>query len=170
MTSKYKFWSYFLFVPVLFLAGCGIYSFSGASIPPDARTLTITQIENNAPVVVPQLGQVLSDRMRDKFLAETGLRLIDEGGDLQFDGTITEYTVAPAAATAGETTALSRLTIGIRVSYSSRINPDDDWEQSFRRFADYDASLDLQAVEDRLIDDIVRQLIDDIFNKAFVNW
>lgn len=159
-----------LFILLLPLGGCGVYSFSGASIPPEAKTFTILQIENNAPIVAPVLSQVMSDRMRDKFLAETGLALVDADGDLVFEGVITEYTVAPAAATSNETTALSRLTIGVRFSFSSRIDPDDDWEQMFRRYADYDAAQDLQAVEDQLIDDIVRQLIDDVFNKAFVNW
>lgn len=168
MTSKFN---WFLLSVLLFpLGGCGVYSFSGASIPPEARTLTIIQFENNAPIVVPVLGQVLSDRMRDKFLAETGLRLIDEDGDLKFEGTITEYAVVPSAPAANETTSLSRLTIGVKVTFTSRIDPKEDWEQTFRRFADYDATQDLQAVENQLIDDIVRQLIDDIFNKAFVNW
>lgn len=165
---KYRFFLWLL--TLLPLGGCGIYSFSGASIPPEAKTITIRQIDNNAPIVVPYLSQVLSDRMRDKFLAETGLRLADSEGDLQFEGAIVEYTVTPAAATGNETTSLSRLTIGVKISYSSKINPDDDWEQSFRRFADFDATRDLQSVEEQLINDIVRQLIDDIFNKAFVNW
>jgi hypothetical protein len=168
MTSIFK-WL-LLVVLLLPLGGCGIYSFSGASIPPEARSLTIIQFENNAPIVVPVLAQVLSDRMRDKFLAETGLRLLEADGDLKFEGSITEYAVLPAAPGANETTTLSRLTIGVKVIYTSRINPKDDWEQTFRRFADYDATQDLQAVENQLIDDIVRQLIDDIFNKAFVNW
>jgi hypothetical protein len=168
MTLKFR---YFLWLLTLLpLGGCGIYTFSGASIPPEAKTITIRQIDNNAPIVVPYLSQVLSDRMRDKFLAETGLRLADSEGDLQFEGAIVEYTVTPAAATGNETTSLSRLTIGVKINYTSKINPDDDWEQSFRRFADFDASRDLQSVEEQLINDIVRQLIDDIFNKAFVNW
>ena len=168
MTLKFR---YFLWLLTLLpLGGCGIYTFSGASIPPEAKTITIRQIDNNAPIVVPYLSQVLSDRMRDKFLAETGLRLADSEGDLQFEGAIVEYTVTPAAATGNETTSLSRLTIGVKINYSSKINPDDDWEQSFRRFADFDATRDLQSVEEQLINDIVRQLIDDIFNKAFVNW
>ena len=159
-----------LWLAVLPLGGCGIYTFSGASIPPDTKTITIRQIENNAPIVVPYLSQVLSDRMRDKFLAETGLQLADAEGDLQFEGTILEYTVTPAAAAGNETTSLSRLSIGLKITFTSKINPDDDWEQTFRRFADFDASRDLQSVEEQLINDIVRQLIDDIFNKAFVNW
>lgn len=168
MTLKYRF--FILLLALLPLGGCGIYSFSGASIPPEAKTITIRQIDNNAPIVVPYLSQVLSDRMRDKFLAETGLRLADSEGDLLFEGSIIEYTVTPAAATGNETTSLSRLTIGVKISFESKINPDDDWEQTFRRFADFDAARDLQSVEEQLINDIVRQLIDDIFNKAFVNW
>lgn len=168
MTLKYRF--FILLLALLPLGGCGIYSFSGASIPPEAKTITIRQIDNNAPIVVPYLSQVLSDRMRDKFLAETGLRLADSEGDLLFEGSIIEYTVTPAAATGNETTSLSRLTIGVKISFESKINPNDDWEQTFRRFADFDAARDLQSVEEQLINDIVRQLIDDIFNKAFVNW
>lgn len=168
MTLKYRF--FILLLTLLPLGGCGIYSFSGASIPPEAKTITIRQIDNNASIVVPYLSQVLSDRMRDKFLAETGLRLADSEGDLLFEGSIIEYTVTPAAATGNETTSLSRLTIGVKISFESKINPDDDWEQTFRRFADFDAARDLQSVEEQLINDIVRQLIDDIFNKAFVNW
>lgn len=169
MTLKFNPWLLWALM-LLPLGGCGIYTFSGASIPPEAKTITIRQIENNAPVIVPILSQVLSDRMRDKFLAETGLRLADADGDLQFEGVITEYSVAPAAAASNETTALSRLSIGVKITFTNKIDPNQDWEQSFRRFADFDASRDLQSVEEQLINDIVRQLIDDIFNKAFVNW
>jgi hypothetical protein len=157
-----------LFLPVV--QGCGIYSFSGASIPPAAKTMTILQFENTAPVIAPTLSQALSDRMRGKFLAETGLQLIEAEGDLVFEGNIQEYQVAPAAVSGAEQTTINRLTIGVKVIYSSKIDPDLDWETTFRRYADFPANADLSSVEDQLIQEIVGQLVDDIFNKAFVNW
>jgi hypothetical protein len=161
-----------LFVPfVLFGFGsCGVYRFSGASIPPEAVGLSIAQFDNRAAVVVPQLSQVLSDRMRDKFLAESRLRLQSSDADLSFEGSIVDYSVAPAAVAAGETTSLSRLSIAVQVRYTNRFRAADNWEQRFVRYADFDAALDLRQVEDQLIQEIVRQLVDDIFNRAFVNW
>ncbi len=165
---KYNFLLCFFLLPAL--QGCGIYSFSGASIPPAAKTMTIVQFENTAPVVAPTLSQTLSDRMRSKFLAETGLQLIDVDGDLVFEGNIQEYQVAPAAVSGAEQTTINRLTIGVKVIYSSKIDPNQDWETTFRRYADFPANTDLSSVEDQLIQEIVGQLVDDIFNKAFVNW
>jgi hypothetical protein len=132
--------------------------------------MTIVQFENTAPVVAPTLAQALSDRMRSKFLAETGLQLIDAEGDLVFEGNIQEYRVAPAAVSGAEQTTINRLTIVVKVIYSSKIDPDQDWEATFTRYADFPANTDLSSVEDRLIQEIVGQLVDDIFNKAFVNW
>jgi len=165
---KYNFLLVLLFLPLL--QGCGIYSFSGASIPPTAKTMTIIQFDNTAPVVAPTLAQALSDRMRSKFLAETGLQLLESEGDLVFEGNIQEYQVAPAAVSGAEQTTINRLTIGVKVIYSSKIDPNQDWETTFRRYADFPANTDLSSVEDQLIQEIVGQLVDDIFNKAFVNW
>jgi hypothetical protein len=150
--------------------GCGIYSFSGASIPPNAKTMTIVQFDNTAPIVVPALAQTLSDRIRAKFIAETGLRLVENEGDLVFEGIIQEYNVSPAAVSGAEQTTLNRLTIGVKVIYSNKIDPTLDFETVFRRYADFSATTDLASVENQLIQEISTQLIDDIFNKAFVNW
>ncbi len=169
MTSKYK-TGLLLLLLLPAVQGCGIYSFSGASIPPEAKTMTIIQFENTAPVVAPTLAQVLSDRVRSKFLAETGLQLIDSEGDLIFEGNIQEYNVAPAAVSGAEQTTINRLTIGVKVIYANKIDPKQDFETVFRRYADFPANADLSTVEDQLIQEIVTQLVDDIFNKAFVNW
>jgi len=152
------------------LNSCGVYRFSGASIPPEAVSLSIAQFDNRSLVVVPQLSQILSDRMRDKFLAESRLRLQTADADLTFEGSIVDYAVAPAAVAAGETTSLSRLSIAVQVRYTNRFRTAENWEQRFVRYADFDAGLDLRQVEDQLNQEIVRQLVDDIFNRAFVNW
>ena len=66
--------------------------------------------------------------------------------------------------------ATNRLTVTIRVKFTNRFDPKADFEQSFTRFKDYNASLDLSAVEAGLVSEIVTELCEDIFNKSVVNW
>jgi hypothetical protein len=158
-----------LFV-MMSLIGCGVYSFTGASIPPDAKTITITYFVNNAQYVEPSLSQSLTDALRDRFLSQTDLDFINEGGDLQIEGTITDYSTRPVAIQGNETAALNRLSVTVKVKYTNTLDPTKDFEMPFTRFEDYSSSQDLSAVKDQLISTIDDALVDDIFNKAVVNW
>jgi hypothetical protein len=153
-----------------FLAACGVYSFTGASIPAGAKTVSISYFINNAPLVEPTLSQSLTEALRDRFLQQTNLNLVRESGDLQFEGTITEYSTRPVAIQGNETAALNRLTISVQVRYTNALEPDKDFETSFTRFEDYPSTQDLSQVKDNLIPSINEALVDDIFNKAVVNW
>ena len=161
---------FFALLPVLFLAGCGVYSFTGASIPPGAKTITVTYFVNNAQYVEPSLSQTLTDALRDRFLAQTDLDFVSEGGDLQIEGNIIEYSTRPVAIQGDETAALNRLTITVKVKYTNLLDPDKDYDIPFTRFEDYSSSQELSAVKDQLISTISEALVDDIFNKAVVNW
>jgi outer membrane lipopolysaccharide assembly protein LptE/RlpB len=154
----------------LLLAGCGVYSFTGASIPPEAKTISIQYFSNNAAFVEPTLSQSLTDALRDRFLAQTSLDLTTEEGDLQIEGSITDYSTRPVAIQGNETAALNRLTISIKIKYSNLIDPVKDFESTFTRFEDYPSDQDLSQVKDQLIPIINEALVDDIFNKAVVNW
>jgi hypothetical protein len=160
----------FALLLVLFLAGCGVYSFTGASIPPGAKTITVTYFVNNAQYVEPALSQVLTNALRDRFQAQTDLDLINEGGDLQLEGIITEYSTKPIAIQGNEVAAQNRLTIAVKVKYTNSLDPDKDYDILFTRFEDYSSSQELSAVKDQLIAVISEALVDDIFNKAVVNW
>lgn len=154
----------------MFFTGCGVYSFTGASIPPGAKTITVSYFVNNAQYVEPVLSQVLTNTLRDRFQAQTDLDLINEGGDLQLEGTITEYSTRPIAIQGDETAAQNRLTIAVKVKYTNSLDPDKDFDILFTRFEDYSSSQELSAVKDQLIAVISEALVDDIFNKAVVNW
>jgi hypothetical protein len=154
----------------LSLAGCGVYSFTGASIPPEAKTITIVYFVNNAQYIEPSLSQSLTDALRDRFLSQTSLDFINEGGDLQLEGAITEFSTKPIAIQGNETAALNRLTVTVNVKYTNLIDPSKDFETPFTRFEDYPSNQDLSVVKDQLISLINEALVDDIFNKAVVNW
>lgn len=161
---------FFLIMVGISLTGCGVYSFTGASIPPEAKTITITYFVNNAQYVEPSLSQSLTDAMRDRFLAQTDLDFVSEGGDLQIEGTITDYSTKPVAIQGNETAALNRLSVTVKVKYTNLIDPSKDFDAPFTRFEDYSSSQDLSVVKDDLISIINEYLVDDIFNKAVVNW
>jgi len=159
---------YFIFI--LLLSSCGIYSFTGISISPDVKSVSILVFVNNAPLVVPSLSQKLNIQLRNKFINTTNLSLIDNGADLQFSGEITGYTVTPIAAQAGETAALNRLTVTVNVDFVNKKDEKQNYNSTFTKFADFDSNKDLNQVQELLIDDITEQLTEAIFTKAVVNW
>ncbi|MCR4659514.1 MAG: hypothetical protein K5650_04375 [Bacteroidales bacterium] len=156
---------------VVSLAGCtGGYSFTGASIPPDAKTISVKQFPNYAPTVNPQLSQTLSDELRNMFSQQTSLTVTDDGGDLQISGEITGYATRASALTSGDEVSMNRLTITIKVTFVNTKDPEADFEQQFSRYRDYPASQDFSSVEQSLVGEIVTELCEDVFNKAVVNW
>lgn len=155
---------------VLTLGGCGVYSFTGASIPVGAKTISIGYFVNNAQFVEPTLSQSLTDALRDRFLSQTNLSFVNEDGDLQLEGVIMDYTTRPMAITGDQIAALNRLNIQIRVKFTNTLDPSKNFETSFSRFEDYPSDQDLSAVKDQLIGLINEALVEDIFNRAVVNW
>lgn len=151
-------------------AGCGVYSFTGASIDPNVKTFTVHFISNKAPLVVPSLSQTMTDGLRNKFLTNTNLNLIDKGGDLEFSGSIVNYAITPVAVQANETAALNRLTIAVNIEFVNHQNEKQNWTSTFSRYADYNSSSDITSIQDQLIKEITDQITEDIFNKAVVNW
>lgn len=153
------------------LSGCSIkYSFSGASIPPNAKTVSIAYFPNNAPMVAPILSSTLTEALKDRFSRQTNLLEVNENGDLAFEGEITNYTSTTASVSSQEAAVLNRLTITVRVRFTNAIEPQYNFNKSFSAFADYDSNILLQEVEGTLIPEIVEQLVDDIFNAAVSNW
>lgn len=150
--------------------GCGIYSFSGASIPAEAKTVSVDYFPNHAQLVNPMLSNNLTNALRDAMTNQTTLDMVETGGDLAFEGEITDYRTNPVAITSGQTAAMNRLTVTVKVRFSNRLDDTKDFEQTFSRYEDYPSDQDLNAVQEALTTTITEQLVEDIFNKALVNW
>jgi hypothetical protein len=150
--------------------GCKVYTWSGVSIPPDVKTATVELFQNTAPIVSPQLGQLLTEKIRDKFQVNTGLRLLSQDGDYQVSGEIINYTISPIAVSSADQTAKNRLEIGVRVRFVSVKRPEEGWTETISRFADFGSAVPLSTVETQLQADIADQLSQDIFNKITSNW
>ena len=159
-----------LLLCTLCIAGCGVYSFTGASISPDIKTVSVAFFQNRASTVQPSLSQSFTEKLKDKFVSQTSLRLIPSNGDLQFEGYFSDYKTSPIAIQGTQTAALNRLTITVNVKFTNTKDAKQNFETSFSRYSDYVSTKSLSEVELSLIDDINKQLIDDIFNKAVSNW
>ncbi len=156
-----------VFAGLLAFSGC--YSFTGAAI--EGKTINVHPFENRAMNIVPTLASTLSEKIRTRIISQTGLAPVNsDDADYDITGTITGYNVSIAGVENSAATATNRLTITLEIRFSNRKNPKADFRQSFSRFADFDASQQLQSVETSLIVEIGTQLAEDIFNKAFVNW
>ena len=148
----------------------GGYSFTGASIPPGAKTIAIATFPNYASTVNPQLSQKLTDELIQMFSSQTPLTVTSNEGDLQLSGEITGYDTRASALSSGDEVSMNRLTITVRVKFVNTLDPEADFEQQFSRYRDYAASQDFSAVESGLMSEIVTELCEDIFNKSVVNW
>jgi len=160
-----------IFAGLCILPSCKIsYSFKGTTIDPRIQTYSVANFNNRAPLVQARLSQTLTDALKDKVQNQTSLKLVNGFADVEFSGDITNYETRPTAITGQETAALNRFTISVRVKYTNSINPELSFEQNFSKYEDYSSSQNLSSVEDELIRLIVESMVEDIFNRAFVNW
>ena len=154
----------------LILRSCGVYSFTGTSIQPDVKTVTIPYVEYKALRVNASLSNALTEALKDKFRKLTKLEQVDEEGDLEIRGEIIGYDVKAMGITANEVAAQNRLTINVKIYFTNRKYPEEDFEKSFSSYADFDSALTLDAVEAEKCDEIIEKLVEDIFNATVANW
>jgi hypothetical protein len=162
----------FLLSLLLFaLSSCHVnYSMSGASIAPDVKTVAVKYFTKTAALGSASMSQTFTEKLKDKFLSQTSLAVVDKNADLTFEGTISGYVVTPIAIQTNEVAAQNRLTITVNVKFTNIKDEKQNFETSFSRYSDYSSSQNLSAVEETLITDIYTQIVDDIFNKAVINW
>ncbi len=162
-----SFGTYYLLLTLLFTS---CYSFTGGSITPGMKTVSVPLFENNAPLVVPTLSQAFTETLKDRIRTQSPLSFVRTDGQASFNGRITGYDIRPVAIQGNDSglAGQTRLTITVQVKYVNAIKPDENFDQSFSRFQDFKGSLASQ--EQALIKNINLQLSEDIYNRAFANW
>ncbi|MBT3173741.1 MAG: LptE family protein [Lentimicrobiaceae bacterium] len=152
------------------ITSCGVYSFTGASIPPEAKTVSVQFFPNRALLVEPTLSPIFTDILRDQFTGQTNLEMVEKNGDLAISGEITDYKITPVAIQADQTAAQNRLTITVNARFSNRFEPDKDFDSKFTQFYDYESTTDLNSIKSLLIDELSLDIAQDVFDKAVINW
>lgn len=159
-----------LLISVAFTA-CKInYGFTGAIPRVGVKTFSVSYFPNRARLVNPNLSQQLTDGLQEKLIRQTSYSQIQEDGDLEFSGQVTDYEVRPMNIQEGDLAAQNRLTVTIKVKYTNNKDHGEDWEKTFTAYEDFDSNNSLSTVEESLVPEIIKKLTDDIFNASIANW
>lgn len=167
---KSIFFKILTFATLTTVISCGIYSFTGGDTG-DAKTIQIDFFNNNAELVEPTLSQEFTISFQDFFITQTNLNLVKSGGDLQFEGEVTRYTITPMTANAQQAASQNRLTIEFNVRYYNRTDETKNFEKRFSHFHDYPAETILQGPSlETAYEEIFERVTQNIFNASVANW
>ena len=147
------------------------YSLTGASISPETKSFQVNFFQNNAPLIEPGLDRNFTNKLTDLLLNQTSLELVKFNGDLIYEGEIVEYRISPTTATANNTAAQNRLTIGVNVRFFDKNNSELDFEKRFSFYFDYPGNAQLIGSQlETALDEIFERITQDIFNSSLANW
>jgi hypothetical protein len=135
------------------------------------HTMQIVDFQNHADYVYGPLATTLNDQMKDLFMRQTRLSLVNTNGDIVIEGEITGYNQFNEAIDASGYSSKVRLTLTVNVSFTNNTNHEEDFEnRTFSAFQTYDATQLLTAVQDQLIEVMVKDISEQIFNSTVANW
>lgn len=159
----------FFALATMLLSSC--YSFKGTSIPAEVKTFYVDQTSKGAGALLApgDLPERFMEALRAKIRNQSRLSYSKVDPDISFESEITQFVLADEAASANNVSSLLKMQISIKVAYITA-DEDDNWTQTFSHTINYDPSVDLQSAQDGFIDQILEQITERIFNKAFTNW
>jgi hypothetical protein len=173
-TRKFKIVTFLLLLAPIFLVnGCFTmkYDFKGGvSIRPDIKTFSVQYFDNRAKYIDPTYSQKFTDALREYIEKNTNLRYVNGLGDVDFSGTIQTYESSLKTVASGEKAAMLRFTIGVKFSYLDTKEPKGDFEKTVSAFREYENTIDFSAAQELYSNAITDELIELVFNAAFVNW
>jgi len=159
-----------LFLIALGFNSCSVYNFTGTG-KIDAKTFQVNYFQNNADQVQPGIERQFTQRLQELIQNQTNLSLTNSGGDLVYEGEITEFRVTPMTATADQRAAQNRLTIRVNVRFTNKNKEDDDFEKPFSFYHDYSGTDLLTGSQlTAALDEIFERITQDIFNESLAKW
>lgn len=159
-------------ITMVCVTACKItYKLNGASIDyTTTKTISIDYIPIKAALVYAPLGVNFNDQLQSKYVDQTQLQLVRTDGDLQISGAITGYSLTPQAVKADAYAAQTRLTIKVKIKFVNRNNKTENFDKEFSAYRDFDATQLITDVQDALCEEMVKELVEDIFNATVANW
>jgi len=148
------------------------YQFNGASVDySKIKTIDIQNFQNQALDVYPLLAQYFNEYIRDFYTRNTKLQVLEnQPSDLELEGEITRYYLMPLAVQDNAYASQTRLTMEVRIRYRNNVNPDEDVEQTFSAYRDFESDQVLTNVQDQLIEELTKDIVDQIFNATLSKW
>lgn len=147
------------------------YKFTGASIDyTKVKTISMAQFQNRAPYQWAPMATMLNEALNDAFVQQTKLQQVTRGGDLHLDGEITAYDQFNKSISSDGYSSMVQLKLTVNVRFTNNTNHDEDFERNFSATRDFDASQSLDSVQEDLVTQMIKEIVDAIFNAAVANW
>lgn len=167
---------FLLFTPLLFLLGScwpsNISVVDKGGMPEEWKTFSVKTLQSNAQNAPLNYAASLSEQVKDGIQNNTRLLLNSENGkgEIVIEGSVNSYTVMPVAMQEGDNAAKNRLTISTQFTIYVSAPKEEQMVMNATRFIDYDSNTDLSTVEGSLLDEISKQIVQDVINKLLSNW
>lgn len=158
----------------LLLAACSIsYKFNGSSIDyTKIKTISFETFPNRSiGFVWGPMESMFNTALQDIYLQQTRLQQVKRNGDLQLSGEITNYDAYNKGVGSDGYSTMAELRMTVRVTFVNTKNPQENFEtQQFTSSREYDASQQLASVQDELVNQMIKDIVDQIFNATVANW
>lgn len=165
-----KIYCLLLVLTVFMIDGCSVYNFTGTG-KIDAKTFQVNFFQNNAELIEPGIDRTFTLALQDLIQNQTNLNLVKSGGDLTYEGEITDYRISPMTATADQQASQNRLKIRVNVRFTNRNKEADDFEKSFEFYYDFPATQQLTgSTLNSALEEIFERITQDIFNESLAKW
>jgi hypothetical protein len=156
---------------MILVVGCGSYSFTGISLSAETKTFQVNYFQNTSALIEPGIERDFTLALQDLILNQTNLDLVKSNGDIFYEGEIVEYRISPTTATASNTAAQNRLTIGINVRFVNKNDEEADFEKRFSFFFDFAGSAQLVGPQKTTaVEEIFERITQDVVNASLANW
>ena len=157
---------------VIIIAGCTVsYKFTGASIDyTKVKTFSIETFQNRAAYQWGPMATMFNDALNDIFVQQTKLQQVSRGGDMQFSGEITSYDQFNKSISSDGYSSMVQLKMTVNVRFTNNTNHDEDFERPFSATRDFDATQSLDSVQEELVGQMIKEIVEAIFNAAVANW
>lgn len=147
------------------------YKFNGVSIDyTQTKTIQIAEFQNRSSYVWGPMASMFNNRLRDQFADHTKLIQVKRNGDLRLDGEITQYSQRNKSISSDGHSAQTELSMTVNVRFTNTKKHSEDFERQFTATATYETTQSLNAVQEELVTQMTRDIVDQIFNATVANW
>ena len=162
-----------LSVAVCIMASCTVsYKFNGASINYDkVKTISFENFPNrSAAFVWGPMESMFNTALQDIYMQQTRLKQVRQGGDLELSGEITNYDAYNKGVGSDGYSTMAELRMTVNVRFVNNTNHAEDFEQQFSASREYNASQQLSSVQEDLVNQMIDEIVEQIFNATVANW
>lgn len=172
MRLKRIYTSLIVLLAIVAVESCSIsYKFNGSSIDySKVKTITISDFPIRSSFVWAPMGPMFNNKLKDEFANHTKLSQVRKNGDLKIEGEISQYSQRNKGVAAEGHSALTELSITVKVRFTNNTNRKENFERQFTATSSYPTTQSLNSVQEQLVGEMLDDICDQIFNATVANW